>query len=85
MSNQLPKSVREALCAAQSALHQVGMNNVHKTQAYCDELQHMIDHIDKIRPLRADGKHGTRRCTYACGCENHVGWWAIKFFPTRVD
>lgn len=58
-----PKQLREALCAAQSAL-----SSVPAPERYVRDLQALIAACDELRPLGADGKHGGRH-TSACGCE----------------
>lgn len=65
-----PKMVREALCAAQSALWWSAArgHNVEVTPGRVARLQTLINEIDKHRPLGPDGKHGDRH-TATCGCE----------------
>ena len=79
---QYPKSVREALCLAQSTLaeHARRGMDVDRVPGYIVELQHMIDEIDYTRPLGSDGKHGKLH-TLRCGCEGHTSAWFIRFEP----
>lgn len=77
---QYPKEVREALCAAQSALGEraLGMD---VDPGWIAEIQYMINEIDKYRPIGPDGKHGEKH-RFGCGCEGHVCGWSIQFDPT---
>lgn len=64
------KATREALCAAQSALGQLGQRHADGVNSgQLGRLQALIDQIDAHRPLGVDGKHGNRH-TPTCGCED---------------
>lgn len=58
------KSVREALCIAQTRL---GDSTQDASARYI--LQALINDIDRQRPLGPDGKHGNRH-TPTCGCDD---------------
>lgn len=82
---QFPKGVREALCAAQSALYDRANSagtgvDVSRILEWTAELQYMIDQIDQVRPLGSNGKHGDWH-TGRCGCGNNVQSWVIRFNP----
>jgi hypothetical protein len=81
------KSLREALCVAQSAIGQAyGQRQTAYSQSKIDEIQKVLDQIDILRPLGPDGKHGDRH-TEHCGCEDTEyhkllsEWRVIPSFP----
>lgn len=61
-----PKMLRETLCAAQSAVGVVFAEDPRLVR-HVDRLQHLIDEVDRHRPLGPDGRHGDRH-TATCGC-----------------
>jgi hypothetical protein len=62
-----PKSVRETLCVAQTAIGEVYATNQRDT--HIDLLGRLIAECDRHRPLGSDGKHGERH-TATCGCQD---------------
>lgn len=61
-----PKSLRETLCRAQTAIGAVyGKHG----DAHIERLQRLINECDRHRPLGPDGTHGDRH-TPTCGCED---------------
>lgn len=70
------KSVREALCLAQTALGAIaGWRYTSATET----IQKLINEIDRQRPLGPDGKHDERH-TETCGCERpglHCAHWHL--------
>jgi hypothetical protein len=75
-----PKMVREALCAAQSALAERarGGMDVDQVPHWIGHLGALINQIDEHRPVGSNGKHGEKH-TSTCGCDDHTGAWAIWF------
>lgn len=73
------KTIREALCLAQSALYAWPHSGDRPTDR-ADILGHLIADIDRQRPLAADGKHtGRDLCTPTCGCEGQAETaWACE-------
>lgn len=63
-----PKMVRETLCVAQAAVNDRAMDT--RRAEHSRRIQQMLDWCDRHRPIGPDGKHGTRRCTPTCGCED---------------
>lgn len=65
-----PKSLRETLCIAQSAIRARPYDQ-HRKPGDIAVLQELIDECDRLRPLLPDGKHDgpSERCTDYCGCE----------------
>ena len=64
------KSVREALCTAQSAMHYLDrINSAQISRHYYAVISHLLEDIDRQRPLGSDGKHGNLH-TETCGCED---------------
>lgn len=64
------KTVREALCLAQSALIR-WPNAGDRPSDRVETLSRLIANIDQQRPLAADGTHtGRALCTPTCGCED---------------
>lgn len=63
------KMLREALCAAQSAIApaRTALDAATRPQRM-RRLQQLINEIDRHRPLGPDGKHGSLH-TATCGCE----------------
>jgi hypothetical protein len=83
VSSDLPKEVREALCAAQSALNErarAGID-VHRVPTWVEQIQVLINAVEEHRPLAANGKHGDLH-TPTCGCDGHRHTWAILLHPT---
>lgn len=75
-----PKMVREALCAAQSAIGahgQLGAGYGAAAPGWIAQLGVLIAAVDEHRPLRSDGKHGDLH-TDTCGCEDHRAPWSIE-------
>lgn len=82
------KMTREALCAAQSALHAQAASGALAAQNYLHSkrLQEIINEIDRLRPLGPDGQHGSLH-TKHCGCyENNpfVPYEAVRLEKTRL-
>lgn len=63
------KSVREALCLAESALLNYWPHEGDRPMDRAHILERLIADIDRQRPLGPDGKHGQRHTT-TCGCED---------------
>lgn len=64
------KSMREALCAAASALgNHPGLAESSLRDGFIDDIGELIRDIDRQRPIGPDGKHGDRH-TATCGCED---------------
>lgn len=63
------KATREALCVAQAWLG--GVHDNGEAARAITTIQHLIDDIDRQRPLGPDGKHGDRHAP-TCGCEDAV-------------
>lgn len=61
------KATREALCVAQAWLG--GVHDNGEAARAITTIQHLIDDIDRQRPLGPDGMHGDRH-TPTCGCED---------------
>ena len=61
------KSIREAICLAQSALGRWTFPG-DRPEDRSATLGRLIEDIDRQRPLGPDGKHGGRH-TATCGCE----------------
>lgn len=57
------KMLRETLCFIQSRL------DTDISYDYIDDIQLLIDEIDRHRPLDSNGKHGNLH-TSTCGCED---------------
>jgi len=76
-----PKSLRETLCVAQTALGVMGDITGIKRAAiehHASMLQRLINQLDELRPLGPDGKHGDgERCTLSCGCEGRTRTWSL--------
>jgi hypothetical protein len=66
------KSVREALCLAQSALLNHWPFEGDRPADRAASLGRLIEDIDRQRPLGPDGVHGDRH-TPTCGCEDKEG------------
>jgi hypothetical protein len=63
------KTMREALCLAQTALlNRLDRPTLPQHQA-SDTIQALIFEIDQHRPLGPNGKHGNLH-TLTCGCED---------------
>lgn len=63
------KTVREALCVAQSAISRSYVGNQRAYgQRYAQRLAVLIERIDEARPLGSNGKHDNLH-TDVCGCE----------------
>lgn len=62
------KTVREALCVAQSAIGNFPNRPTNWPQ-HIPHLQHLIDDIDRQRPIGSNGKHGNLH-TPTCQCED---------------
>lgn len=62
-----PKHTKEAMCVAQTAVS----NFYEYGSQYADVFQKIADVCDEHRPIGSNGKHGTRRCTYTCGCDKN--------------
>jgi hypothetical protein len=82
------KSLREALCVAQSAIgltYSINDQNPYVVSKL-NKIQEVLDQIDILRPLGPDGKHGNRH-TEHCGCEDNPyldllsEWRVIQAFP----
>jgi hypothetical protein len=84
--SETPKSMREALCAAQSALGELARGGVDmdRVPTWIKQVQLIINQIDGHRPLRNDGKHADLH-TDTCGCEGHTGPWSIVFRPSPAN
>lgn len=78
-----PKSLHEALCAAQSTLAEAARQGMNTGSAphWIDHIGMLINQIDEHRPLGVNGKHGDRH-TPTCGCDGHTGAWGIAFQPS---
>ena len=64
------KTLREALCVAQSGIAQAyGQRQSAYAMTYVKVIQKTINQIDVLRPLGPDGKHGNRHTDF-CGCED---------------
>ena len=81
--SETPKSMREALCVAQSALAERARSgmDVDRVPTWIKQVGLIIDQIDQHRPLRCDGKHADLH-TDTCGCEGHSGPWSVVFWPS---
>ena len=64
-----PKHTKEAMCVAQTAV--LGFYGKEYGSWYVDVFQKIADVCDEHRPIGSNGKHGTRRCTYTCGCDKN--------------
>lgn len=60
------KMLREDLCRLQNLTNRSKITDYQKIS---ERLQHLINEIDKHRPLGSDGKHGNLH-TPTCGCED---------------
>ena len=60
------KMLREDLCRLQNLTNSSKITNYQKIS---ERLQHLINEIDKHRPLGSDGKHNNLH-TPTCGCED---------------
>lgn len=54
------KTLREKFCVAQQQ---------ETSQVVRDLYDELIAQLDVHRPTGSDGKHGSKRCTPTCGCE----------------
>lgn len=64
------KSVRETLCVAQSAMHELDRHNSAQIRKdHYDRIERLLEDIDRQRPLGSNGKHGSLH-TPTCGCED---------------
>lgn len=63
------KSVREALCAAQTAVGQSRSISESQKDLWIATLGTLIEDIDRQRPLGPDGKHGDRHTPF-CQCDD---------------
>jgi hypothetical protein len=66
-----PKSLRESLCVAQSALAMYPAKPEERARI-SGHLGEIINQLDLHRPLGVDGKHGDRH-TATCGCDVFAG------------
>jgi len=66
-----PKHMKEAMCVAQTAVSSFYDKDYGYGSQYADVFQKIADVCDEHRPIGSDGKHGTRRCTYTCGCDKN--------------
>lgn len=64
------KMLRETFCVAQGHILRSTSEPEEQRQRHADRLQRLCDICDEHRPLGPDGKHGSRRCTPTCGCED---------------
>ena len=62
-----PKSLREALCVAQSLVGN-SIETPGRKSGFLNVLQQLIDECDRLRPLGPNGKHGDFHTLY-CECE----------------
>jgi hypothetical protein len=61
-----PKSLRETLCVAQTAIGN-SETDEHTKRGHLDLLDRLINETDRHRPLGADGTHTDH--TESCGCD----------------
>jgi hypothetical protein len=73
------KMMRETLCLAQSALLRGNETDDYRTsESTAKRIQHLINEIDRHRPLGSNGKHGNWH-TQTCGCKD------VDHFPPPED
>ncbi len=62
------KSIREALCVAQTAIPHAYEHQPDYWPRFNVTIQRLINDIDRQRPIGFDGKHGNLH-TESCGCD----------------